>query len=104
MTACQMSNAGTPDLAIREPAPEEVERVLHLFRSVPLPPEARLLAAVRSRPVERFIAAAAWWPEGTVGRFQLACQPGVARAAAAGLLIDRLGGCAHPAGKGTPPS
>lgn len=101
MIASQMSNAGTPDLAIREPAPEEVERVLHLFRNVPLSPEARLIAAVRSRPVERFIAAAAWWPEGTVGRFQLACQPGVARSVVAGLLIDRLAECARRTGMGT---
>src|ERR1035438_4081955 len=90
MTAALMSNTGTPDLAVREPAPAEVERVLHLFRNVPLNPEARLMAAVRSRPIERFIAAAAWWPEGTIGRFQLACQPGVDRAAVAGVLIDRL--------------
>jgi hypothetical protein len=88
-------------LAIREPAPEEVERVLHLFRNVPLRSEARLLAAVRSRPVERFIAAGAWWPEGTVGRFELACQPGVARPAAAGLLIDRLAEGARREGMGT---
>ena len=98
MTAALMSNTGTPDLAIREPAPAEVERVLHLFRNVPLNPEARLMAAVRSRPIERFIAAAAWWPEGTIGRFQLACQPGVDRAAAAGVLIDRLADCARGAG------
>jgi hypothetical protein len=90
MSASQTSNAGPPDLAIREPAPAEVERVLYLFHNVPLTPDARLLAAVRSRPVERFVAAAAWWSEGTVGRFQLACQPGVARAAVAGLLIDGL--------------
>lgn len=101
MTASQMSNAGTPDLAIREPAPEEVERVLHLLRNVPVSPEARLLAAVRSRPVERFIAAIAWWPEGTAGRFQLACQPGVTRFVVTGLLIDRLAECARRAGMGT---
>lgn len=101
MTASKLSNAGTPDLAIREPTPEEVERVLHLFRNVPRPPEARLLAAVRSRPVERFIAAVAWWPEGTVGRFQLACQPGVTRSVVTGLLIDRLAECARRAGMRT---
>ena len=101
MTASQMSNAGTPDLALREPAPKEVERVLHLFRNVPLSSEARLTAVVRSRPVERFIAAAAWWPEGTVGRFQLACQPGVTRGLVAGLLIDRLAQCARRAGMET---
>lgn len=86
---------------IREPAPAEVERALHLFRNVPLSSEARLLAAVRSRPIERFIAAAAWWPEGKIGRFQLACQPGVARAVVAGLLIDRLAECARRAGMET---
>ena len=96
-----MSNTGTPDLAVREPAPAEVERVLHLFRNVPLSPEARLMAAVRRRPIERFIAAAAWWPEGTIGRFQLACQPGVDRAAVAGVLIERLADCARRAGMKT---
>ena len=101
MTASQMSKAGTPDLAIREPAPEEVERVPHLFRNVPLPPETRLLAVARCRPIERFIAAAAWWPEGRVGRFQLACQPGVDRSVAAGSLIDSLAECARRAGMGT---
>jgi hypothetical protein len=78
-----------------------VERVLHLFRNVPLSPEARLLAAVRSRPIERFIAAAAWWPEGTAGRFQLACQPGVARSAVGGLLVDGLAEGARRAGMAT---
>ena len=101
MTTSLMSNAGTPDLAICEPAPAEVTRVLHLFRNAPLSPEARLMAAVRRRPIERFIAAAAWWPEGTIGRFQLACQPGVDRAAVAGVLIERLADCARRAGMKT---
>jgi len=96
-----MSNAGPTDLAIREPAPEEVERVRHLFRNEPTPPEARLLAAVRSRPVERFIAAVAWWPEGTAGRFQLACQPGITRSAVAGQLMTRLAEDTRRAGMGT---
>jgi hypothetical protein len=101
MTASQVSNAGTPDLSIREPTPEEAERVLHLFRNVRLRPEARLMAAVRSRPVERFLAALAWWPEGTVGCFQLACQPGVTRAVVAGLLVEWLADCARRTGLGT---
>jgi hypothetical protein len=78
------------DVTIREPAPAEIERVLHLLGNTRLCPEARLLAAVRSRPIERFIAAAAWWPQGTVGLFQLACQPGVDQTAVAGLLMERL--------------
>jgi len=94
-------SVGTPDLAIREPYPAEVERVLHLFRNVPLSPEARLIAAARSRPIERFIAALAWWPEGTAGRFQLACQPGVTRSVVAESLIDRLAECARRAGMET---
>ena len=96
-----MTNAATPDLAIREPAAAEVERVLHLFGNVRLHPESRLLAVVRSRPIERFIAAAAWWPEGTVGRFHITCRPGVDAAAVAGLLLDRLAECARLAGMAT---
>jgi hypothetical protein len=96
-----MTNAATPDLAIREPVLAEVERVLHLFSNVRLHPEARLLAAVRSRPIERFVAAVAWWPEGTVGRFQIACRPGVDAIAVAGLLLDRLTECARLAGLAT---
>lgn len=87
--------------AIREPAPAEVERVVHLFRNVRFNPQARFVAVVRSHPIERFIASAAWWSEGTVGRFQLACQPGVARAAVAGLLLDRLAESARAAGVAT---
>ncbi len=101
MPASLNSSARTRDSAIREPAAAEVERVLHLFRNVPLSPEARFLAAVRSRPIERFIAAVAWWPEGKVGHFQLACQPGIARAEVAGLLIERLAECASRVGMET---
>jgi hypothetical protein len=98
MTTAVTSNAGTPDLAIREPAPAEVERALHLYSNARLHPEARLLAAVRSRPIERFIAVAAWWLEGTAGCFQFACQPGVNRPAVAGMLIDKLAESARQAG------
>lgn len=77
-------------LSLREPTPGEAERIAHLFHNVPLPSAAQILAAVRSRPIERFVAAVAWWPEGTVGRFQLACQPGVARAGVADVLLDGL--------------
>ena len=98
MTTPVTSGAVRPEPAIREPAPAEVERVLHLFGNLRLCAEARLLAAARSRPIERFIAAAAWWPEGKVGRFQIVCRPGVDRGAVAGLLIDRLAEGARLAG------
>jgi hypothetical protein len=93
-----MSVPGTSEPVIRQPAPAEVERVLHLFGGTPLSPEARLTAVSRSRPIERFIAAAAWWPEEKVGRFQLACQPGVARSVVAGPLMDSLSSSARRAG------
>lgn len=98
MTTPPMVNTGPSDLAIREPAQAELERVLYLFHRTPLCAEARLLAAVRSRPIERFVAAAAWWPEGPIARFQLACQPGVTRTAVVGPLIERLAECARRAG------
>ncbi|MGA2244371.1 MAG: hypothetical protein ABSH48_05165 [Verrucomicrobiota bacterium] len=90
--------AGADFPFILEPAPAEVERVLYLFGNVRLSPQARLLAAARSRPIKRFIAGAAWWPVGKVGLFQIACMPGVDRTAVAGELIDRLGECARGAG------
>ena len=80
----------TPDLIVREPAQAELERVLYLFRKVPFSTDTRLLVAVRSRPVERFVAALAWWAAGTVARFRLAGQPGANRAAVAGRLLERL--------------
>jgi hypothetical protein len=93
-----MTTPEAPDLAVREPAQAELERVLYLLGKTPLWVEARLLAAVRTRPIERFVGAAAWWPEGTIARFQLACQPGTARAAVAGSLIERLADYGRRAG------
>jgi hypothetical protein len=101
MTASQTSNVGTPDPVLREPSAAEVERVVYLFGNAPLIAEARLIAAARSRPVERFIAALAWWPEGKVGRFQLTCRPGVDRVPVAGRLIDQLADSARRAGMET---
>jgi hypothetical protein len=63
-----------------------------------MPPGAQILAAAKTHPLERFVAAAAWWPEGTVGRFQLACQPGVACDGVAGRLLDGLTQSARQAG------
>jgi hypothetical protein len=87
------------DLVICEPAPSELERAVYLFRNARLRPEARIFVAVRSRPVERFVAAAAWWPEGNAGRFQLACSPGILRDEVCSLLIERVSQRARIAGK-----
>jgi hypothetical protein len=62
-----------------------------LFRAVPLPRQARVLAAVKTRPLERFIAAAAWWPAGDTLLFRLAVQPGSAdRLVASSRLVRQL--------------
>ena len=42
------------DLTIREPVPDEAGRIGHFFRGVSLPPGTQILAAVRTRPIERF--------------------------------------------------
>ena len=68
----------TTDLVVRPPLPDELPRVLHLFRNLRLRPACRFLVAEKSRPVPRFVAAAASWIEAGIGRFQLACQPGLA--------------------------
>ena len=79
------------DLTVREPAAAESSRALYLFRGVRLHPQARVLVVARSHPVERFVAAIAWWREGATICFKLAIQPGIAaKAQVCGLLIDKL--------------
>ena len=90
--------SGAADLIVRVPAQAELERVLYLFQQVPFSPETRLVAAVRPRPVERFVAALAWWPAGTVACFRLASQPGTNRAGVAGVLVEWLDQVAAQAG------
>jgi hypothetical protein len=85
-----MNEASGNDLIIREPTSAEFGRAAYLFRDVRLRSQTRILAAVRSRPVERFVAAAAWWPEGSVGHFQLASSPGSTRNEACALLVNQL--------------
>lgn len=86
------------DLLVRVPLPAESDRAAYLLREVRLPPGSQLLVAVRSRPVERFVAAAAWWGVGPTACFRLAAQPGIARAEACGLLIRGLLETAKAAG------
>jgi len=86
------------DLIIRAPASAEIPRVLHLFGQVRLPRQAQLLVAVRSRPVERFVAALAGWPEGEFARFHLAILPGLPPMELASLLIEELAKFARTGG------
>jgi len=98
MTTAPMPGAGNAPPTVREPAASEIERVLHLFGRTRFRREARLLGAIRARPFERFVAAAAWWQEGRMGRFQLACQPGVALEQGTGPLIEAVAEAARVAG------
>lgn len=69
--------AGTPSKpVVRPPLPHELPRALYLFRNARLRADCRLLVAERLQPIPRFIGAAAWWQEGAVGRFHVACRSG----------------------------
>jgi hypothetical protein len=93
-----MKESNLADLVIREPVTSELKRAVYLFRNARLSPQARIFVAVRSRPVERFVAAAAWWSESNVGRFQLACAPGVIRDEVCALLVEQVSQRARLAG------
>lgn len=86
------------DLIVREPSAAEMARVAYFFRNHMLLPHAHILMALRCRPVERFVAAGAWWTEGSVVRFQLVCLPGVAQPEVFALLINRVTESARLAG------
>ncbi len=86
------------DLIIRAPRADEMTRAVYLFRNCLLRPQSHLLAALRTQPVERFVAAAAWWIEGTFGRFQLVGQPGPPHFHTFELLIRQVLRAARDAG------
>lgn len=73
-----MVEATSPTLLIREPTAAERIRALSLFRHLAPPPEAWLLAALRTTPMERFVAASATWRNGNVAQFRVTSRPGVA--------------------------
>jgi hypothetical protein len=94
-----MSDSDSSDLIVREPSATEVARALYLFRTAPLPRQARAFVAVKTRPLERFVAAAAWWPMGDALGFRLAFQPGsAARLAAGNGLVRQVAECARTLG------
>lgn len=86
------------DLIIREPAEAEIPRAAYLFRNSCLRQESRVLVAVRSVPVERFVAGIAWWIEEESARFQLATPSGALNPPAFELLINHVAGFASRAG------
>jgi hypothetical protein len=86
-----MTSSDTSDLIVREPSPTEASRVLFLFRAAPLPRQARVIVAVKTRPLERFVAAVAWWQVGNTLVFRLVVQQGSAvRLVACNQLIQQL--------------
>ena len=93
-----MNESKPNDLVVRQPVAAELARVAYLFRNVRLRPDAHLWVAVRSRPIERFVAAAAWWPEGNMARFQLATQPGIVQPEICRALVDQISAQARGAG------
>jgi hypothetical protein len=94
-----MTGPDASDLTVREPSPKEASRALYLFRTAPLPRQARVFVAVKTRPLERFVAAAAWWPIGDTLGFRLAFQPGsAARLAAGNRLVRQIAECGRALG------
>ncbi len=94
-----MIHSGSSPFTIREPDREELGRAIYLFRKSPLPAQARIFTVSKNRPVERFVAAVAWWMEGPVSRFKLTTPPGLAgRNDACALLIDRVTDCCRKLG------
>ena len=96
-----MNASSLSDLNIRPPTGAEVARATYLFRGARLRSQAQFLVAVRCRPVERFVAAVAWWCVGKIACFQLASQPGIARAETCALLMNAVIECACTAGMQT---
>jgi len=89
-----MSESYPSDLIVREPSPTELSRVIHLFRAAPLPRQARVFVSVKTKPLERFVAAAAWWPSGHKLAFRLAVQPGsTVRLVACSQLVRQIAEC-----------
>jgi hypothetical protein len=94
-----MTGPDPSDLIVREPSSTETGRALYLFRAAPLPRHARAFVAVKTRPLERFVAAAAWWPMGDTLAFRLAVQPGsTARLAARSQLVRQIAEYGHALG------
>ncbi len=86
------------DIVVRPPSTREMPRVRHFFANEYIAPEAQVVVAVKSQPVERFVGALAGWLTGEYGQFMLACLPGSARHEAARALIQAIAESARAAG------
>lgn len=86
------ADSGRTALPSRLAEPEEIPRVRYLFASAPKqpPPHAELRVVTRSRPVERIVAALAWWNEGGVVKFLIAHPPGIGTREGARELVPPL--------------
>lgn len=86
------------DLFVRPPTLGEMPRVMPFFSNDPIRPQAQILVAVKSKPVERFVGALAGWLDGEYGKFLVACLPGTARREAAQALIEQAAARARTSG------
>jgi hypothetical protein len=86
------------NLSIRPPQTGEVSRALRFFQNEQIKPEAQILIAAKSKPVERILGVLAGWAEGEIGRVFLGCLPGTARQETAAALIEEAGRTARAAG------
>jgi hypothetical protein len=86
------------DLVVRPPEAGEMERAVYLFRHGLLRPQSQIVVASRGQPVQRLVAAAAWWCEGSIARFHLVCQAGVTDSEVCGPLVHQVAASAHAAG------
>jgi hypothetical protein len=75
---------------LRQPRPDELVRVAHLFRNTRLRAGSNFLVAEKTWPMARFVAAAMWWSEGAVGRVQIASLPGLTETGAISSLISSV--------------
>ena len=98
MTTTNQNSGPVAGMILRQPKSGELARVMHLFRGTRLRPGSQFFVAEKLLPLPRFIAAAAWWLEGPIGRFQLASLPGLVGTDALSGLIQFILEAAREAG------
>ncbi len=81
-------------MIIRTAREKEEFRARFLFSSAPKKPPATasFLVAIKREPIERIVAALAWWEEGGTLKFQIAHPPGIPALEAAGALVPWMEG------------
>ncbi len=97
MTITNQGSGNAAGMVLRPARPHEMTRVIYLFRNTRLRADSQFLVAEKTHPLPRFVAAAAWWAEGTIGKFKIACQPGLRGIEAPASLIQGVLAAANAA-------